>query len=259
MTNEKEYYNNIAKQHKGIQAVMHTSKPLAWYRHFLEKIVLNRYLPAIGADNKILDIGCGSGRFFKLFRKNGYDICGIDFSKEIIKQAKDTYHDDVHIELKVSDSTHIPYKDNSFHYVSIILVLPHNDPKTFKKTITEAKRVLKPGGKIFIIDEPNTKGSVWNTNVLICALGRNFDFIEDRFIRSNTATKLLSNNNKIDIKTENASKIYNIQGNVLKDIIKIFIDMWIDIPSVLFRRMDKGFTRLLVFEKRYTILWKNQD
>ena len=251
MTNDKDYYNHMAKQHVGIQAVMHSSKPLAWYRHFLERIVINRYLEP---DKKILDVGCGNGRFFKLFRKKGYNICGIDYSKELIKQAKDIYSEELEIKLKVSESTKLPYKDKSFDYVSIILILPHDDKETFQKSIMEAKRVLKPDGKIFIIDEPDTKGSVWNTNTIMDILGSGFELIEDRFVRSNAASMLLSKNGNIDIKTVNASKSSTIQGSILKDVIKIVIDMWIDIPCVLFRRKNIGFARLLVFKKRYTIL-----
>ena len=118
----------------------------------------------------------------------------------------------------------------------------------------EAKRVLKPDGKIFIIDEPDTKGSVWNTNTIMDILGSGFELIEDRFVRSNAASMLLSKNGNIDIKTVNASKSSTIQGSILKDVIKIVIDMWIDIPCVLFRRKNIGFARLLVFKKRYTIL-----
>jgi len=261
---DKKYYEEIAKQHTGIQAVMHSSKPLAWYRHFLETKVLRRYLDDGNGNRDILDIGCGNGRFFPLFWKKGYQIYGVDFSKELINQACITYCGDpwaTSIEqyplaifppphLKVSNSAKLPYKKQEFDYVFLILLLPHDDEKIFKQTILEAKRVLKKGGKMFIIDEPDTTGSVWNADTIKLVLGDNFQLIEDRFIRSDAASRLLSKNSYKDIKSVNASKENKIQGNIFKDLIKIFINIWIDIPSIIFRRKGSGFERLLIYENK---------
>lgn len=255
--NDQKYYEDIAKQHTGIQAVMHSSKPLAWYRHFLEKSVLRRYLEK--GHKHILDVGCGNGRFFPLFMKKEYIVKGCDFSKELIKQAEETYDEPLMIsdypiaispppELKVCNSSKLPYENKSFDYVFLILLLPHDDKAVFEKTIKEAKRVLRPNGRIFIIDEPDTRGSVWNAETIKSVLGPNFKLIENRFIRSDAASRLLSKNSKKDIKAVNASKENKIQGNIFKDLIKILIDIWIDLPSIILRRKNGGFERLLIFK-----------
>lgn len=244
MVKYKEYYEEIARQHTGIQAVMHTSKPLAWYRHFLETTVLRRYLEK--GSKTILDLGCGNGRFFPLFRKQGYEIHGLDFSQELINQASNKFA----VSLCVSSCSELPYVDSSFNSVFLILTLPHDDQETVDKTLQEISRVIKPGGKLFIIDEPNTKGSLWNKETLNQSLGPRFKLIEDRFISSDAASRLLSKNGYKDIKTINANKESRIRGNTFKDIIKILINMWIDIPSVLFRRKNSGVERLLIFENQ---------
>jgi len=266
--NDKEYYNQIAKKYKGIQAVMHSSKLLALYRGMLEKAVLKRYLPNERKDEwvkSILDIGCGNGRFFKLFWSKGYRITGVDFSKELLSEAESKYQSNVYISsyeypysiniyppptLALGECSTLPIEiKEKFDYVTLLLTLPHDDKNVISNTLKEIDRVLKPKGRLFIMDEPYTKGSLWTKETLIKSL-KNYTLIEDRFIRSDTASNLFSRDKKEDIKTINTNKKADIQGSWIKDFIKILIDMWIDIPSVIIGRKEKGFERLLVFEKR---------
>ena len=38
--------------------------------------------------NSLLDIGCASGDFLKLFEKVNFDLYGVDFSRKLIQLAK---------------------------------------------------------------------------------------------------------------------------------------------------------------------------
>ena len=243
---EQRYYDEIAKKHTGIQAVMHSSKPLAWYRHFLETTVLRRYLEE--GPKRICDIGCGNGRFFPLFSEKGYEINGIDFSQELISQIPVSSMSNPSSYCLVADSSDIPFVSETFDYVFLILTLPHDNKEVINKTLDEISRILKPGGKFFLIDEPYTFGSLWTKYSLIYSLPH-FKLTEDRFIRSDIASRLLSKNSHKDIKIVNASKESKIQGNIFKDIIKIAIDLWIDIPSILLRKKEAGFERLMILQK----------
>ena len=239
---DKTYYDSIAKEYKGIQAVMHSSKLLARYRHFLEWVVLNRYLEH--GNKNILDIGCGNGRFFPLFIEKGYSIQGLDFSKELINQASVNFK----VPLHQGSCHQLPYKNNSFDIIFLILVLPHDDKFIIEKTMDEVKRVLKPDGKIFIIDEPYTEGSVWNLETIKSLLGDQFELIENRFIRSDFFSQLVLGNNQKDIKKINHSKCSKIKGNIFKDLIKISLDIWLDLPQIIFKVEDRGFERLLIYQ-----------
>lgn len=104
---------------------------------------------------KILEIGCGNCRNLKIFALNGFDCYGIDFSKEMIKYAKEyCKKHNFKVKLKKARAEKLPFKKNFFDYILCIATLHHLKPKDQIKAIKEMKRVLKLKGIAFI--------SVWN-------------------------------------------------------------------------------------------------
>lgn len=100
---------------------------------------------------KVLDLGCGNGRLAQLFPgSNGY--VGVDTSEELIKKAKESYPKNHFLLL---DGLDLPFSDNNFDVIFCLAVLHHIPGKAYRlKFLQEARRVLKPGGKIII--------TVWN-------------------------------------------------------------------------------------------------
>lgn len=99
-------------------------------------------------NKKILDAGCAKGRFSKALVKMGAKITGIDLAEEFISIAKENVPSS---EFQVASITDIPFEDNTFDGVFCLEVLEHI-PDT-EKAISEMIRVLRPGGKIIIIDK----------------------------------------------------------------------------------------------------------
>jgi len=107
---------------------------------------------------KILDLGCGNGRHVWLAAKEGFLTYGIDFSKQAIKMAADWLKQEnlFYQDLRTGDiSKKLPYVDNFFDIVISYGVLDHMKLIDSKKTIQEAKRILKPGGMLFLKLESN--------------------------------------------------------------------------------------------------------
>jgi CMP-N-acetylneuraminic acid synthetase/ubiquinone/menaquinone biosynthesis C-methylase UbiE len=92
--------------------------------------------------SKLLDIGCGYGRFFSIYRDNGSEIYGIDISKEMIDEAKKEYWN-IARELKVCGAEKIEYPNGYFDMVIVWAVL---EAVKQDETIYEALRVLKKDG-----------------------------------------------------------------------------------------------------------------
>ena len=81
----------------------------------------------------------------------------VDYSKEMIKLAKEKgKENNIEAEIKIGDSTKIPYKNNSFDYSICIAVLHCMNKEDSEKTLKELYRVMKPKSKSLI--------SVWNKN-----------------------------------------------------------------------------------------------
>jgi len=97
---------------------------------------------------KILDAGCGEGRFSKYFIENGYNITSMDFSEEYLKVAKKNIGKGKFI---LGSVTNLPFKDNSFNYIFSVDVFQH--VPDLEKAIKECHRVLKKDGVLIIIDK----------------------------------------------------------------------------------------------------------
>lgn len=100
---------------------------------------------------RIFDAGCGVGRHIGFFAQQGYDVYGMDISKEAIDIAQAwLYQQKLHANLEVGDISKTPYKDNFFGVVVSFGVLDHIKYSDAQKIINELNRVLYPGGYLFI-------------------------------------------------------------------------------------------------------------
>lgn len=89
---------------------------------------------------KILEMGCGPGRFLGPF--SVADVVGIDFTPEMLDQAKRWS-----AKLVRGDAEHLPFKDGVFdtaHSAGLLGVYKS------KKILSEAGRVVKKGGRVYM-------------------------------------------------------------------------------------------------------------
>lgn len=107
-------------------------------------------------DAKILDICTGTAAnaitIAKRYRNS--KIIGIDSSKEMLHIAnkKIKINDLNNIKLYKMDATDTTFKDNTFDVILISLVLHEIPQDLARKILLEAKRVLKPEGKILVME-----------------------------------------------------------------------------------------------------------
>lgn len=122
-------------------------------RNHFKKINKIIHLLDIKDGDRILEIGCGSGIHAKaLLDSKKIKYSGIDISQGMINETRERLRNHKDIFLKISDGEHLPYKDNIFDGVFCCSSL-HHMPQP-DKVIKEMKRILKPGGRIALM-EPN--------------------------------------------------------------------------------------------------------
>ncbi len=138
----KTYYNNLASTYNENRFENSYGK----YIDFQERTFLKSILPAT-ENNKILDLGCGTGRFLN------FANYGIDISPKMVEIAKLKFPEKEIIESSVSS---ISYPENYFNYIYSLHVIMHLDKETTKIFLDETYEKLKKNGKL-IYDFPSEK------------------------------------------------------------------------------------------------------
>lgn len=96
------------------------------------------------AGERVLDLGCGNGRWFKLFQEYRVDYIGVDSSENLIEIARQEYP---HARFQVVDALSLPFSGDFFDKIYSIAVFHQIPSKNFRlQFLKEAKRVLKPEG-----------------------------------------------------------------------------------------------------------------
>jgi len=100
---------------------------------------------------EILDAGCGAGFISRRLARKGAWVYGCDRNEKMLAQAEaEERPHSLNINYKLADITKLPYIDSVFDKVACIAVLIHDSPKECGQFFDEAKRVLKPNGKLFV-------------------------------------------------------------------------------------------------------------
>ena len=114
-------------------------RPYTSYPSKLCKYIAENYFKP--SYETLLDVGCGRGEHLREFQKLGYQVKGVDLSKEAKELLKD-----LEIEILDIEREPLPHGDSSFDVVFNKSLIEHlNNPENF---VREAYRVLKSGGRL---------------------------------------------------------------------------------------------------------------
>jgi ubiquinone/menaquinone biosynthesis C-methylase UbiE len=96
----------------------------------------------------VLDVGCGSGLFFKEIATQAGLVIGVDVSRKLLFKAKERGSALSNVAVLQADTDQLPFRDGLFGAVFAFTVL-QNVPKP-TETLKELKRVVKKGNKIVV-------------------------------------------------------------------------------------------------------------
>lgn len=95
-------------------------------------------------NSRILDVGCGTGRYAYDLKRNGYKVVGIDKSDSQIAQAKKI------ISAIQGNAINMPFENNIFDLCILVMVVQQLTKEELDLTLNEIKRVLKRNGFLII-------------------------------------------------------------------------------------------------------------
>jgi len=105
------------------------------------------------SDKNLVDVACGTCDLAKLFldltNKNAEVFC-VDPNEEMINKGKDKLKKYKNIKWIIGSAEKLPLKENSFDYYTISFGL--RNTKNLNQSISEAYRVLKPGGRYLCLE-----------------------------------------------------------------------------------------------------------
>jgi ubiquinone/menaquinone biosynthesis C-methylase UbiE/DNA-binding transcriptional ArsR family regulator len=105
-----------------------------------------------GAIDAHLDIGTGTGRLIELLAPQTRRAVGIDLSHDMLSVARANLEKSPHrhVQVRPGDVYALPFEAQSFDLVTIHQVLHYLEEPA--RALAEAARVLKPGGRLLVVD-----------------------------------------------------------------------------------------------------------
>lgn len=100
-----------------------------------------------GKDMRVVDLGCGIGRWSRWLRHKGADVVGVDISRDMLLAAASAKS------RRVQGSvSQVPLQDETFDMAVSVTVLQHIPYEDQARAVAEISRLLRTGGTAFLIE-----------------------------------------------------------------------------------------------------------
>jgi len=150
LQNKKGLVENVFNQVYDQYDLMNDFMSLGIHRQW-KKSLLNMMNPS--ENQKLIDVAAGTGDIAKLFLKYVNklpEITCVDPNTEMVKKGKEKLNGFKNINWVIASAEELPIKNNSFDFYTISFGL--RNTKNLNKALSEAHRVLKPGGRFLCLE-----------------------------------------------------------------------------------------------------------
>lgn len=106
--------------------------------------MVERMLGGLSRGEALVDFGSGAGKFATHFARRGASVCGVDMAPFFLQSAISG------VSLVAGDLRRLPLRKGVASKGYTLDVLEHVDETGVREILTEARRALVPGGKLFV-------------------------------------------------------------------------------------------------------------
>jgi ubiquinone/menaquinone biosynthesis C-methylase UbiE len=161
----KEYWDEVAEKFRasdgsGLAPVLHPDAPV-WFNQLIDDLQFRAMRRALGVaeiagGSKFLDVGCGTGRWIRRYEEMGFRASGLDATPSMLRTARERGTTGP---LIAGEAYRLPFEDESFDAVSDVTVVQHIPVTLQTQTLKEMLRVLKPGGRLILMELIRGRGT----------------------------------------------------------------------------------------------------
>jgi ubiquinone/menaquinone biosynthesis C-methylase UbiE len=155
----REFWNKTAKEfgRNGYSAVLFPSSRgvLNWYTDWLQRNALKKIFGELKG-KRILDVGCGVGRWSIQLAAVAEHVVGVDFARGMVGIAKDRAIERApgNVDFVLASAHSLPFSSRSFDASLSVTVLQHIvDEKQLVEALSEIARIAKIGGRIILLEQ----------------------------------------------------------------------------------------------------------
>lgn len=116
------------------------------FRMSVDSFIVNTTKKYLSPGSKVLEGGCGLGGKVYSLHKSGFQAVGIDYAEKTVKLIKDKYPE---LDVRLGDVRKLDLNDGEFDGYWSLGVIEHFFDG-YGEIADEMKRVLKPGGYLFL-------------------------------------------------------------------------------------------------------------
>jgi demethylmenaquinone methyltransferase/2-methoxy-6-polyprenyl-1,4-benzoquinol methylase len=165
---DEEYRKKVKRVYAGPKgALLATCSTLSLHVPLGERFFRSRKFNLAGAAS-LLDVGSGAGQLAQHLLKYadpGAKITCVDLSQQMLRRARSRLKS-ASPQFVAADLAHLPFADESFDCITCGYVLEHLlDPRP---GLCEISRVLRPGGRMFLLTTEDTFYGAWTSRLWHC-------------------------------------------------------------------------------------------
>ena len=207
-------FSSVAPKYDTMNDLMSLGTHRLWKKRFIEVIEVEK-------NDVILDVGSGSGDIaIEIIKtKLPTNLQLIDLNKKMLDEGKKKLKNQKNITFSIGDAAKLDFENNSFDKYIISFCL--RNVTNYKKSIKEAYRVLKPGGKYCCLEFSSPKSSlisnsykIYKSNIL--------PLLGSFIAKDKNAYKYLSESIDLFPSQEELKKILISYGFVKVETINLF-------------------------------------